>query len=96
MHTTLGTHKQILLPTFMAPLSPQWHVFEKGALSFGGAAGQKQSYFSIPVPEFFVLLFQKEEPSSSFLKTCQCTEAEKVKSGNIASVCKVFSRVHQQ
>jgi hypothetical protein len=73
-------------------------VFEKGALSFGAAAGQKQTYWSIPVYNFlnfFALLFRKEEPSNSFLKTCRCTEAGKVKSGNIASVCKVLLHTEQ-
>jgi hypothetical protein len=52
VHTTLGAHKQIILPTFLAFLSPHWHVFEKGAPSFGAAAGQKQTYWSIPVYNF--------------------------------------------
>jgi hypothetical protein len=49
----------------------------------------------VQFPDFFALLFQKEEPSNFFLKTCQCTEVGKVKSSNIASVCKVLLHTEQ-
>jgi hypothetical protein len=99
MHTTSGAHKQIILPTFAAPLSPHWHVFEKGALSFGGAARQKQSYCSIPVYYFLNFLFcysKKKSPQTPFSKHADAQRQGKVKSGKIASVCKVFFRVHQR
>ncbi len=34
-----------------------WHVFDKGALSFGAASGQKQTYWSISVYNFMIFLF---------------------------------------
>jgi hypothetical protein len=55
----------------------------------------KQVNSCVQFPDFFVLLFQKEEPSNSFLKTCRCTEVGKVKSGHIASVCKVLLHTEQ-
>jgi hypothetical protein len=80
MHTTLGAHKQIILPTFPAPLSPHWHVFEKGALSFGAAAAQKQTYWSIPVYNFLMFLFcysKKKSPQTPFEKHADAQRREK-------------------
>jgi hypothetical protein len=104
MHTTPDAHKQIILPTFPVLYLHIGMCLRRGLFllrhklgSIGAAAGQKQTYLSIPVYDFliFFLLFQKEEPSNSFLKTCQCTEAGKGKSGSVASVCKVLLHTEQ-
>jgi hypothetical protein len=79
-HNTGRTHKQIKLPTFLAPLSPHWHVFEKGALSFGAAAGQKQTYWLIPVYDFlnFLLCYsEKKSPQTPFSKHANAQRREK-------------------